>query len=226
MENLDIMRGRSMIRIYILNTKRLDGADFYELTNALPFGENEKKRLIAIENSKHKWESLGGLMALGELIKKCGITESAEISRASTGKPCFANSPSFPFGISHSNGICAAALGDTECVNIGFDMEIIDENVNCEAIAKRFFDEAELKEFYAAQCSVESFYSIWTAKEAFAKLDGRGLASVLSSKQGTHAENAYLSRLSVDIDGRRAVLSVYCHAPEQPIQIFCDSEEK
>ena len=34
------------------------------------------------------------------------------------------------------------------------------------------------------------------------------------------------ARLSVDIDGRRAVLSVYCHAPEQPIQIFCDSEEK
>ena len=209
-----------MIKIYILNTEHLDE----HMIDSLPFGESEKHRLTAMGSSKHKMESLGGLVALKRLFKKAGAPYT-EICRNSRGKPYFSGDAPLPFGISHSNGIAAAALGDAECADIGFDLEIVRDGIDTDAIAKRYFSEKELGQLAKSDTPSDLFFSIWTAKEAYAKLDGRGLAAVISENNEQTYENAYLYRLTADIGGQRAVLSVVCRSEGQAVQIFTDTEE-
>ncbi len=214
-----------MISVYILKTENLSENSFYDLTTSLPFGESEKARLTAIENSKHKWESLGGLVALDKLLKKIGAP-CAYILRSSEGKPYFEGVKPLPFGISHSHGVAAAAIGSMLSDRIGFDIEIVNDNYDCEGIAKRFFSDDELKKYIESGNTADSFFSIWTAKEAYAKKDGQGLAAVLSQKNSHITRKPYCSTLKVDIDGRQLIMSVCSDIPDQPIQIFIDSEER
>ena len=208
-----------MITIYILQTDKLD----LSLIEALPVGDVEKSRIAAIEHSQHKKESLGGLIALWRLLKKRGISLPPNIIRLQNGKPCFADG-SMPFGISHSHTIAAAALGDADCESIGFDLEVLDNKVNTLDIASRFFSADEQSEFEKNGKTDEAFFSIWTAKEALAKLDGKGLSAILSDTK--KRSDIYISRLTVDIGDKRAVLSIACKSKDQPIQIFKDREEQ
>lgn len=210
-----------MIKICILNTDILDE----QLIDTLPFGETERQRLTAMDSSKHKRESLGGLIALKRLVEKSEGLSCTEILRDTRGKPRFSGENPLPFGISHSGGIAAAALGDTECVDIGFDLEAVRDDVRTAEIAERYFSETEKAEFEKNGRTTEAFFSIWTAKEAYAKLDGRGLADIVSKKKKQISENAYLYRLTADIGGRRVIMSVVCKCEGQPIQIFSDTEE-
>ena len=96
-----------MIKVYVLDTEPLRQKDFSSYVDSLPFGDTEKTRLLAIHNSNHKWESLGGLIALSRLLDKFPIDApiSTEIYRSAAGKPYF-NAPAAPFfSISHSKGI-------------------------------------------------------------------------------------------------------------------------
>lgn len=216
-----------MIRVYILRVSSLMKEDFFDLVDALPFGEDEKRRLLATSSSRHRWESLGGLVALDRLLHKCDgdfSEHSTVITRASSGKPYF-DSPTAPyFGISHSDGIAAAAIVDYKYGEIGFDIEVIDRKHDFSRIAKRYFTEEEKRQFASNKESAESFYSIWTAKEAYAKIDGRGLSALMADKAAQLMKSISLSRLSVDVGERRAVMSVCSYVAGQPVQIYTDSE--
>ena len=215
-----------MIRIYILRTENLLKSDFSELVNSLPFGEAEKQRLLAIKSSRHKWESLGGLIALWRLMEKSefpydGLTV---IERTPSGKPYF-NFPVSPhFSISHSQGIAAAAICDYKYGEIGFDIEVIDQKYDFYTIAERFFTDDEKAELEASKNSAVTFFSIWTAKEAYAKLGGQGLSELLARKDKPRQKNLSLSKLNISLGDRQAVFSVCSYVAEQPIQIYTDNE--
>ncbi len=212
-----------MIRIYILKVEQLMDEDFGTLAEALPFGGSEASRLLAISNSKHKWESLGGLIALSRLVEKCesnGVPFSREILRAPSGKPFF-NSPNAPhFGISHSHGIAAAALSDCKYGEIGFDIEVIDRDYDFLRVADRYFTDSEKSELEASGNTPESFFAIWTAKEALAKADGRGLSALISGSSDRLLNAMHLTRLNIDIGNTAAVMSIYSYVKGQPIQIY------
>lgn len=213
-----------MIKIYILDTESLCKEEFSGLVDSLPFGEAEKTRLLAISNSKHKWESLGGLVALSRLLGKMpsDAVLSTEIRRATSGKPYF-NSPASPFfSVSHSKGIAAAAIVDCKYGEIGFDIEAVDENYDFHRITSRCFSEAEKTQITESKNPAEAFFSLWTAKEAMAKIDGGGLSALISGSRTSLS--AHVSKLNVDISGKRVVMSVCSYVADQPIQIFTDSE--
>ena len=213
-----------MIKIYILDTEALHSQDFSALVDALPFGDGEKSRLMAIKSQKHKWESLGGLVALSRLLDKTpsDIPMSFEIYRAASGKPYF-SSPAAPFfGISHSCGICAAAIVDCKYGEIGFDIEAVDGKYDPLRIADRFFSEEETEQVRKSKNPAETFFSLWTAKEATAKIDGGGLSSLILG--GNMRQSTHLSKLSVELSGRRVMMSVASYVADQPIQIFTDNE--
>ena len=214
-----------MIRVYVLRVERLMNQSFSDLVDSLPFGEKEKKRLLSINNSKRKWESLGSLVALWRLMSECGhpfYEIPAVISRAPSGKPYF-DSPIAPhFSISHSSGIAAAAMVDRKYGEIGFDIEVIDNKYDFRQIADRYFTDSEKKDFDDAKNSAEAFYAVWTAKEAKAKLGGAGLASIIG--RNTAPQKSFLSRFYMDIEDRKAVLSVCSYVAEQAIQIYTDKE--
>ena len=104
-------------------------------------------------NEQHKaaYELLGAAMRL------CGY-EQAEIKKTENGKPYFENSDVF-FSISHTDGICAVALGESPC---GIDIE------NKREISKKIRDR------YLDGCDEREALKEWTKKESYGKMTGEG----------------------------------------------------
>lgn len=103
----------------------------------------------------------------GQLL---GLERSAfsRIRRTERGKPFFPDAPGVFCSVSHTAGYWACAISDAP---VGLDVE---KNRQCdfEAIARRFFHAAEAE--YAAQ-NPGAFFAVWTAKESYVKLLGRGI---------------------------------------------------
>ena len=170
-----------MIKIYILNVNNLQTQSFADLVSSLPFGESEEQRLCAIGNSKHRWESLGGLIALKRLCESESIALPLSISRTPSGKPYFTEKQQLGFGISHSSGFAAAAIDTAGHQHQGFDLEVVDDKYDFVGISNRFFTPEELKSLDNSGNTAESFFGLWTLKEARGKADGRGLSALMSN---------------------------------------------
>lgn len=214
-----------MISIYFLSAEKIKECNFDSLVCSLPFGESERIRLNLIKNPTHKRESLGGLTALWELSEILGLSLPVNVARAASGKPYFENSAR-AFGISHSCGICAAAIADSAHTEIGFDIELINEKYDCVQISDRFFTPEEKLRFELCEKSTEAFFSIWTAKEARAKLDGKGLGALISSKESSGDAPVYISQLTVSIQEKRVAVAVCSYFSDEPIQIYFDRSLK
>ncbi len=215
-------RGNTMISIYFLSTDTIKSNDFDLLASALPFGESERIRLFAMENSTRKQESLGGLTALYELCKILHLLLPLNVARTTSGKPYFDTPNARAFGISHSRGICAAAIADSSHTEIGLDIEIIDEKYNCEQIVERFFTSEEKLRFELCGKTSDAFFATWTAKEARAKLDGKGLSALICAKESSGDAPVYVSQLTVSIEDKRVAVSVCSYCPDEPIRIYFD----
>lgn len=213
-----------MISVYVLDTENLKNQDYARQCSALPFGESEKKRLLAINNSKYRYESLGGLTALMHLAASSEYGGSLEIVRSPSGKPRFADKHAPHFGISHSRAIAAAALGNCSGSEIGFDLEVIDEGYDADGIAERFFSDKERQQMSESADNISAFFGIWTAKEARAKLSGRGLSSLLSEKDGEN-RRVYEWHGTLEYGDRRIAISLCAYAPIEKVIIYTDSED-
>lgn len=96
------------------------------------------------------------------------------------GKP-YLDKNHIQFNLSHSEN--EAILGITNAVEIGVDIEKINLEKNYDDIARRFFSRSEYA--YLEQLSgkekMDTFFQLWTHKEAFVKATGRGLSQQLKS---------------------------------------------
>ncbi|MBQ9112119.1 MAG: 4'-phosphopantetheinyl transferase superfamily protein [Clostridia bacterium] len=213
-----------MIKVYILKTEDIRKCDFAELVNALPFGDAERQRLFAIGNSKHKWESLGGLEALARLCREMGMKGELDIERSPTGKPYFRSLPSTGFGISHSHGIAAAAVDTAGHGELGFDVEVINESYDFAGISNRFFTEDEKRLLDKKGNTSECFFRLWTAKEAQAKSDGRGLSALLG-KDYAPADGIHLWQRIIETDGKRLCVALCRKNQIRSVKIYTDGED-
>ena len=96
-------------------------------------------------------------------------------------KPYFASHPDIHFSISHSGDTWAVVFSDRE---VGLDIQYPNPSVSQEKIAKRYFHPDEYKAFIDG----ESFYYIWTRKEALCKLFGYGIDARFSKINSYAAE--------------------------------------
>ena len=206
-----------MIRIYVLRTEVNTIS-----ASELPFGDAERERIESIKNNDRRAESIGGLTALWCLLEHQGVSLPRTVLRDENGKPYIGDGAELPFSISHSNGICAAALGDADSGELGLDIEVIHDRPDAMRIADRFFSADERRELEMNGHTSEAFYSIWTAKEAKAKLDGKGLSACF----GGDADNGvFVAKLTLNIQEKKVALALACRDPDQNIQIFTDTEE-
>ena len=83
-------------------------------------------------------------------------------------KPFFPHSPEIRFSVTHSGGCWACAFSRQP---VGLDLQIT-QPVQGEKLARRFFHPREA-EYLAAH--PEEFFRVWTAKESYVKLTGRGI---------------------------------------------------
>jgi phosphopantetheine--protein transferase-like protein len=175
--------GASMLEICILSADKLcldNDSDYGHIIDALPFGKTQCDRLQGIKNNPARTLSLTAWHSLSLLIEKNGYAkDDTSVERTDSGKPIFTSLPLY-FSLSHTEGIACSALCDA---SVGIDIEWIDRERRIDAIAERFFIPEERYAIDSADDRYRAFFALWTKKEPFAKLTGKGLASVCYSTE-------------------------------------------
>lgn len=139
------------------------------------------QQVLRFKNTNDKKRSL-----LGEVLcRKClgeKLTlpsSNIEIIKTEKGKPYLSeNHPELFFNISHSGDWVVVALSSGE---IGIDVEKIKKPAY--RIAERYFSTSELDALNSLkdQEKADFFYDLWTLKESYLKLLGKGLTKSLGS---------------------------------------------
>ena len=180
-----------------------------ESISSLGFGAAEAKRLKSISNAEAQGLSLCALLALRAALND---TQEHTVLRTERRKPYFEDLP-LHFSLSHVKSLAIAALCDSD---IGVDAEWIDSERRTSDIARRFFSDAERRAIECADDPLLAFYSLWTKKEAYAKLTGKGIAEIYS---GELPSKLLFEQYLIELNGKRGILSV-CHKKNESISII------
>jgi 4'-phosphopantetheinyl transferase len=138
------------------------------------------ERRERVRESPRKDRMLQGVFA--EVLLRLALAEQGgpvgrdvRLVRPEGGKPYLEGSP-FRFSLTHCGNMAACALATEE---VGLDLEAV--RTEPKGVAARFFTAEENAELDAA-APVERdrlFFTLWTAKESYLKLTGKGLAGGL-----------------------------------------------
>jgi 4'-phosphopantetheinyl transferase len=114
----------------------------------------------------------------------CGTPPaSVELCEGAGGKPVLRNAPAgvgaVTFSLTHSHGRALVAVGAG--LDAGVDLEQVREEVDCAALAERFFARREWQAIMAAEPAGRrrAFFRHWVGKEAVLKARGTGLRAPL-----------------------------------------------
>jgi len=128
-----------------------------------------------------------------------------QFRRTSNGKPELAPNSNLPinalrFNLSHTAGVTVFAI--VRHRQVGVDVERIRET-NTMELAERFFSPPEVQWLRSQPASdrIRSFYACWTAKEAYIKAEGEGLALPLSSFRVLPVPGDAISKLQLEVYG-------------------------
>lgn len=125
----------------------------------------------AVEILREDCKACGTKAALGGRLCK-SIVDKLEIKRTEFGKPYSSRYPELFFNISHCDTACACAIG---AQSVGIDVERrFAEN---EKLMRYICCEQELEVLLKlpSKQAAEQLRMLWSMKEAFVKMDGRGL---------------------------------------------------
>ena len=158
-----------MLSIYFTQKSETMTPLFWEwCRQQLPHNIRDK---IERKQSKTKIQtSLLGYLLLKEVLKKNGLSkEIGFLTHTPEGRPTI--QADFDFNISHSDEYVVCAFSRE--YHIGIDIEKI-KPISLDFLSA-FFNPDEWQQMQSSQDSEESFYKLWTKKEAVVKADGRGL---------------------------------------------------
>lgn len=182
-----------MLEIYHYDVFGMSDEEFIDMY----FGsdENRKAKADKLKNNPDKKLSI----AAGELTRKA-IAEKFNIDKNDirfrvdkNGKPYIEN-VKVEFSISHSGNIAVCAISDAP---VGIDIERI-RDVNISLAKKHFAPDEQKYVFEKWSLSKQRFFEIWTRKEAYAKMLGKGIScfhdfSTIGEKSiETHVRSKYI----------------------------------
>ncbi len=168
-----------MVTTYIMDVTKLKEQKFFmEQLAAMPVNRQEK--IVKLRNLNDKNRSLGAGMILKKGLQKHGITmEEADIQLGRNGKPYLANASDLQFNLSHAG---TYAIGSFSCMDVGVDIEKVQSGKR--KVADRFFTPEELMHINQTDVVTEQeeqFFRLWTLKESFLKVTGKGMALAMDS---------------------------------------------
>lgn len=187
-----------MFELYHCDISKLSDEEFLKMyIKSEPTRREKADRL-----KKHPAKKLS--IAAGELTRKAiaeklnVLPEDIRFRVGENGKPYVVNSD-IEFSISHSGTVAVCAISDKP---VGIDIERIrDANIN---VAKRLFAPDEQKYVFEKwSLSKQRFFEIWTRKEAYVKMLGKGITyfpefSTMGDKNiETHIRNKYIVSIAV-----------------------------
>ncbi len=132
------------------------------------------EHLKRIKNPNYKSQSEAGFILLSLILSehfKLDLNH-LKITESKYGKPYFCDAALF-FNIAHSDNAILCSVSNYE---IGVDVEKISEIRD--SISNKIFSEYERSQI----TSPEDFYKLWTLKESFSKLCGKGLSALKDSE--------------------------------------------
>lgn len=156
-----------MARVELLALRGLDEAQVLRL---LPPERREKA--LRCRRQEDRLRSAAAGLLLVRYARQLGFDRFPEVREGAYGKPYFPDAPQAQFSLSHSGGYAALA---TSSLPVGVDIqEIRPERVMA---AVRFLTEAEQAQLTALpqEEEVQAFFRLWTLKESYGKMTGRGL---------------------------------------------------
>lgn len=157
-------------------------ADIRCLENETLFRERVKQlspyrrqKIAILRNDRDRNRSLGAGLLLDHGLAVYGLQErSVEYDIGQWGKPALKYHPEICFSLSHSGDYAICTIGDRP---VGNDIEHVREGRL--KVANRFFAEEELAWLYEAETEEERtgrMFRLWTMKESFLKVIGRGMS--------------------------------------------------
>jgi 4'-phosphopantetheinyl transferase len=156
----------------------------YELANIL--SPDERERAERYKFQKHRQRFIVARSTLRKILSNYLNLEAErlEFNYSDRGKPFLAKTcqqDSLQFNLSHSQELAIYAI--TKDKKIGIDLEYLRPMPDAENIAKRFFSANEYTwiSSLAGVAQREAFFRYWTAKEAYLKATGEGIAGSLES---------------------------------------------
>ena len=161
-------------RIYIADISVLkDSSVFENLLKRVP--DYRQKKAMSFKFPKGKMQSLGVGLLLHLACVEAGFEGADEhVAYGENGKPYLADFPDVHFNLSHSGERVMCVLSPFD---VGCDVEIIKGDRG--RLAERFFkpeESAWIKHFETLEKQSEAFYRLWTLKECYMKVTGRGLS--------------------------------------------------
>ena len=194
-----------MPAICLLKTNRLP-TDTDILISSLPFGSAEQERLLSMKNTEAQRLSLCAWLSLFKLMDHCGYADlSLSVLRTPMRKPYFKDIP-VCFSVSHADELACSVVSHK---NVGIDLEWLDSSRSISAISKRFFTYAEQMLLRDSTDPILEFYSIWTKKEAYSKLNGKGLVDVCSA---SIPDGVTFCQYLIELNDKHGILSVCCES--------------
>ena len=155
--------------------------EIQELTQTLSPDEQERAYRYKFPIHQRRFIAARGMLRkiLGQYLDK--PPQQIQFHYQPNGKPFLdLNSDEIPlcFNLSHSEDLALLALGLN--LQIGIDLEWMREVHSLLKIAQRYFSEAEFHKLnqLEGQQQIATFFSIWTAKEAYVKATGEGLSGL------------------------------------------------
>lgn len=163
-----------MVRTYVVNIRQLEEETAFQA--ALPSVSFYRRQKIgALRNGKDRCRSLGAALALNAALQFYGLCErSMEYVLGDQGKPMFRDHPELHFSLSHAGDYAICSLGAWE---VGNDIERVRPGKL--RVAEHFFAEEEKAWLYQTGLPEEResrMFRLWTMKESFLKVTGRGMS--------------------------------------------------
>ncbi len=150
-----------------------DPAVFDRLLGVVPEYRREKAMRFKFQSGKS--QSLGVGLLLRQACRDFGIEGTDEnVVLGENGKPAFRDVPDVHFNLSHSKTRVMCVLSPYEA---GCDVEHV--RVGRSRLAERFFKDSENAWIHSFPEGVEqdtAFCRLWTLKECYMKVTGRGMA--------------------------------------------------
>lgn len=186
--------------------------------------DKRRERALSCRREEDAARIAGAGALSSHALRVCGVPrEQQQIYYDSFGRPVL-SSGAISLSLSHAGRYAACAL-DTACVGVDVEMPRVTM-----AVAERFFSSEELSFLHTLSPAqrADALTRLWTAKEAYTKMLGRGLSVPFSSFCVVLQENG----ASLRKDGRPlpALLHEYrleggrvclcCHAPRPEIRWF------
>ena len=163
-----------MIYTYYIDVTQFENEELFldKLSLLSPY---RQQKIALLKHRKDKNRSLGAGVALDHALEMYGLGErEVEYEFGEWGKPSLKYHPAIHFSLSHSGDYAICSIGDKP---VGNDIERI--RMGRLKVADRFFTPEELAFLYAVQDDEEitqRMFRIWTMKESFLKVTGKGIS--------------------------------------------------